>query len=213
MSLKPVTEQKTYLNIQGKVEENNVCFRKTVPEGTPGAKLRKYETSDGKTGEKWELWYKEVGGTITNVHFFEGDYGKNLIITLDAGLDEPVELSLGVATRYGEDVLKKLPNIDFNKQVILTPYGFEPEGKIRQGVSIVQRDCGWKDDKVTGAFYDPEKKKNLLGMPESGDIDDNEDLKIYFMQARKHMIQYAEKEILPQFEGVTAEVVAEDEEF
>jgi len=208
MSLKPVTEQKTYLNIQGKVEENNVCFRKTVPEGTPGAKLRKYETSDGKTGEKHELWYKEVGGTITNVHFFEGDYGKNLIITLDAGMDEPVELSLGVATRYGEDVLKKLPNIDFNKQVILTPYGFESEGKTLQGVSIVQ-----DDNKVQGAFYDPEKKKNLLKMPEPGDITDKEDWKIYFMQARKHMIQYAEKEILPQFEGVTAEVVAEDEEF
>jgi len=201
-------EQKTYINIQGKVEENNVCFRKTVAEGTPGAKLRKYETSDGKTGEKWELWFKEVGGTITNVHFFEGDYGKNLIITLDAGLDEPVELSLGVGTRYGEDVLKKLPNIDFNKQVILTPYGFESDGKTLQGVSIVQNDT-----KVQGAFYNPETKENLLGMPEPGDIDDKEDWKIYFMQARKHMIAHVEKEILPQFEGVTAEVVAEDEEF
>lgn len=207
MSLTPMQERKTFINIQGKVEENNVCFRKVVPEGTDGAKLRKYETSDGKTGEKWELWFKEVGGTITNVSFFEGDYGKNLIITLDAGLDEPVELSLGVATKYGEDMLKKLPSIDYNKPVIFTPYGFESdEGKILQGVSVVQ-----DGEKVQGAFYDPEKKKNLLDMPEPGDISDKEDWKIYFLQARKHMIEYAEENILPQF-GVPVQV-GEDEEF
>lgn len=200
-------ERKTYLNVQGKVEENNVCFRQVVPEGTPGAKLRKYETSDGTKGEKWELWFKEVGGRITNVYFFDGDYGKNLIITLDAGLEEPVKLSLGTSTKYGEDLLKKLPNIDFNKDVVLSPYGFESEGKTLQGITVTQDNV-----KVTGAYYDPEKKKNLLDMPEPADIKDKEDWKIYFLQAHKHMINYTEENICPQFTTVGSNEANEDEE-
>ena len=210
MSLTPAGEKKTFINVQGKVEENNVCFRQVVPEGTPGAKLRKYETSDGTKGEKWELWYKEVGGRIVNVHFYDGDYGKNLIITIDAGLEEPVELSLGVQTKYGEDLLRKLPNIDFNKDVVLSPYGFESEGRTLQGMTVQQDGA-----KLANAYT----KKNedgtfeyMLDMPEpADDTKDSDDWKMYFMQARKHMINYTEENIVSQFMS-EANAVAEPEE-
>lgn len=177
-------------------------FRETVDQGTEGAKKRTYETSDGKTGEKWELSYKSIGGTITNMEIYEGDYGKNLILTIDAGDDGEVGVSLSTNTPYGESMLKVLPNIDFNKEVTITPYNFTTdEGKNLRGVSVKQ-----DDEKVQNAFYDYEKKESLLDYPEpEGDTStwDSEDWKIFFTQCRKHTLKYAEENILPQFGGAT----------
>ena len=57
-------EDKTYASIlaDGKIHI-------TVPEGTPEASLRTYETSDGKSGSKWELVYTSIIGKITKVGF------------------------------------------------------------------------------------------------------------------------------------------------
>jgi hypothetical protein len=183
-------------------------FREAVDEGTEGAKKRTYETSDGKTGEKWEIPYKAIGGTITDIEFFEGDYGRNLILTVNIGEDEPVCVSLGTNTPFGESVLKVLPNIDFNKEVHMSPYNFTPEGgKNLRGVSVKQ-----DGKKVENAFYNYETKESLLGYPEpEGDTSsyDSDDWKMYFTACRKHTIKYAEENILPQFGGA-AEAAGEE---
>jgi len=181
----------TYINVLASTGD----FRMVVDENTEGAKLRKYETSDGKKGEKWELAYKSIGGIIKNIEFFDGDYGRNLFLTFDfQNGEEDVVVSLGTNTPFGEDVLKKFPNIDFSEEVKLSPYSFEDEnGKLRRGISIVQ-----DGEKILGAFYDPEKKKNLLGFPEpEGDTSeyDKEDWIMYFTIARKFLVKYAEKNI------------------
>lgn len=182
-------------------------FRLTVPEGTEGAVRREYESSDGKTGVKHELIYKSIGGKIVDVSFYEGDYGRNLQVTFDFEEgDEPVTVSLGTNTPYGEDVMKKLPNIDLNEWVVFTPYAFEDDrGKDRKGITISQG-----DEKIQSFFTEVSEEdgkrvyKNINGLPEpTGEEADSDDWKIYFTQVRKFLVKYTEDNILPQF-GKTA---------
>lgn len=175
-------------------------FRMTVPEGTEGAKFREYETSDGKKGSKWERVFKSIGGRIAGVEFFEGDFGKNLIITFDIGEDkDPIKVSLGTNTPFGEDVMKKFPNINLEENAVFSPYAFEDDkGKTRKGISITQG-----DEKIQNYYFDPEKGKATHKMPEpEGDTNsyDSDDWKIHFTKVRKFLISEMEKNIIPKFE-------------
>jgi hypothetical protein len=172
-------------------------LRLVVPEGTEGAKLREYETSDGKKGSKWELTFKSLSGKITNLQMYEGDYGKNLLVTLsyDGGEDT---ISFNTASPYGEDFMKKLPNINLDEFITVTPYSFlDDAGKTRRGVTVTQGDV-----KLSNYFYDPEKKKNLHKFPTpEGDTSkfSKDDWKIYFLQTRKFLVEYTEEKFLPTF--------------
>jgi hypothetical protein len=160
-------------------------FHQTVPEGTEGAVIREYEDSKGVKGSKTELVFDEVSGVITAISFDEGDFGKSLVLEIDG--DGVV--SLNTAGNFGEDVMKKLPNINLKQSVKLVPYSFEDEGKSRKGITIYQN-----DEKVQNHYYDSDKKKVSNGMPEfDGDAKDKDDWKIYFMKVRKFLISETEK--------------------
>lgn len=184
-------------------------IRLVVPEGTEGAKYREYETSDGKKGSKWELIYKSLSGKISNLQWYEGDYGTNLMVTLayDDGEGNTVEdtLSLGTSTPFGEDFMKKLPNINLDEVVVLSPFSFVDEGgKNRRGISITQGDT-----KIKNFFYDADKKKNIHKYPNPDfDIDkaSKDDWKLYFMQARKFLTKYLDEHFMPRFEHRKATV-------
>jgi len=198
-------------------------LRLVVPEGTEGAKFREYEYKDSKTGEtvkgsKWELIFKSLSGKITNIQQYDGDYGMNLMVTLtyDGGEDT---ISIGTATPFGEDFMKKLPNIKLEEFVTFSPFAFtDDNGKMRKGISITQG-----DEKIKNFFYDAEKKKNLNKYPNpDGKVDEytKDDWKIYFMQARKFLIKYTEENFLPLYAHLTrvkdepaAEKVEGDEGF
>lgn len=186
-------------------------FRMSVPEGTEGAKYREYETSDGKTGGKWEKVYKSIGGKIIGVEFFEGDYGKNLIVTFDVGEGDPVKVSLSTNTPFGEDVMKKIQNINLEENVVFSPYAFEDDkGKLRKGISITQG-----DEKIMNYYYDPEKKKNLHKYPEpEGDTKefDKDDWKIYFTKVRKFLVAEVEKNVIPNIPAHTPAEPQEEEQ-
>jgi hypothetical protein len=195
-------------------------LRLTVPEGTEGAVYREYETSDGKKGSKWELVFKSLSGKISNMSFYEGDYGTNLMVTLEywetvkdedghdkVGADgKPVmvqkedTISLGTATPFGEDFMKKLPNVNLDEYVTISPFSFiDDNGKNRRGVTVKQGDV-----KIENFFYDKEKKKNLHKYPNpEGDTGTftKDDWKIYFLQARKFLVKYTEENFLPKFAG------------
>lgn len=184
-------DDKQYLYVLGSTGD----FRMKVSENTPGAEKREYETSDGTKGAKYELAFSSLEGYISGLEFFDGDYGKNLIVHFEFGKDaESLSLSLGAASSFGEDFMKKLPNIDYTKTVTLTPYSFEDEnGKPRKGVTVTQ-----DGEKIMGAFYDPEKKKSANGYPEpEGDTKDydKDDWKIFFTKARKFLVSYTEKNV------------------
>lgn len=182
-------------------------LRLVVPEGTEGAVFREYETSDGKKGSKWELVFKSLSGKISNLQFHDGDYGRNLMVTLayDDGEDT---ISFATASPFGEDFMKKLPNLDLDEVVEIAPFSFEDDrGKIRRGVTVKQAGKGWKDDKVPNFFYkasavEGERGENINGFPTpEGDTSKytKDDWKIYFLQARKFLTTYAEEKFLPRY--------------
>ena len=172
-------------------------LRLAVPEGTEGAVRREYETSDGKKGVKFELPYKSLCGKITNMQMFEGDYGKNLLVTFtyEGGADT---ISFNTTSPFGEDFMKKLPNINLDEFVTVSGYSFvDDNGKSRKGVTVTQGDV-----KLSNYFYDAEKKKNLHKYPEpEGDTGkyDKDDWKIYFTQCRKFLVKNVEEKFLPAY--------------
>lgn len=175
-------------------------FHETVPEGTEGAVVREYETSDGKKGEKNELQYARVDNVlITNVVFEMGNYGENLLITLSDG-DNEVVLAQAVDSPFGEDLLKKLPAIDFAEKLSLVPYKYQnKKDKTRRGVDIYQ-----KSDKVLNFFWDEATRTNLHGfptLPEDTSNYTNDMWKLHFLQARIVTVQYAKEHIVPKFVG------------
>ena len=129
---------------------------------------------------------------------YESDYGKTINITLDENADgvSPI-VQLNTGTVYGEDFLKKLPNIDLTREVRLAPFAFtDQEGREVRGISVTQG-----EEKIKNYFYDPEAKTPINGYPiPDGDTDayGKEDWKIYFLQARKFLIAYAQEQVFPK---------------
>ncbi len=181
-------------------------IRQKVAEGTDGAVLREYETSDGLTGKKWELVFNSIRARITGVDFIDGDYGTNLLLTFSEGGKEDIILSVPTASPFGEDVMKKLPNVDFSKSLWFKPYAFtDDKEKLRKGVTIMQG----ADNKIENFFFDKVNKKNLHGFPEpEGDEKNSDDWKIYFAKARKFLVKYTEANIKPKFGEKTADPLA-----
>lgn len=186
----------------------------TVPEGTEGAKVRKYETSDGKTGEKTELIYKDLIGLITKIEFRDGEFGTQLQVTVSDGEEKPVVLSLSTSSNYGEDMMKKLINVDLEKSVKIAPYSFKDDkGKVRKGITISQHD-GDEMVKLGNYFYDPKKEKNINGYPEPKFPKGKKTLtkdqwKIYFATAREFLVE----QITEHFKLDKVEASDADKEF
>ncbi len=172
-------------------------LHETVNKDADGAVLREYETSDGKKGEKYELVYTKLEGFITDVGFHTGDFGEQVQITFTDG-DNEVILSQGVASNFGEDLLKKLPNVAFSEKVTVSPYAFENEqAKPVRGVTLYQ-----KGEKLFNYFWDFEGKKEKNGYPApDGDTKEYDaDLwKIHFIKARKFLVNYTKENIVPKF--------------
>lgn len=175
-------------------------FRTQVEESHPEAVRREYETKTGAKAVKYERIVKTIGGIIENVNFYENDYGKTINIKFDANENgqSPI-VSISISSSYGEDLLKKLPSIDFTKDVKLSPYSFTNDfGKEVRGISVLQ-----DDKKIKNFFFDAEKNENINGYPiaEGKENYGKEDWKIYFLQARKFLIEYTTKNIISKFQN------------
>src|SRR3990167_24627 len=171
-------------------------FRRKVTADTPGATLRKYKTSDDKEGEKYELIAQKISGIIDSISIFDGEYGKNVIIgfKLEEGQPESehVFVSLSSSSSFGEQFMAKLPNIDVEKEVTLSPYSFiGDDDKQKRGISITQN-----GEKIQDAYQTyNEKTKKWTAKKDfpttEGDIKkfDSDDWKAYFIKVRKYAFQ------------------------
>lgn len=192
-----------YVTILG--SEGN--FRLEVPEGTEGCVAREYEDKDKNKKIKYEMVFDAIDGDIVDMELYEGNYGTNLLITLQHEDGKDV-ISFNTNTNYGEDILKKLPNVDVTKPIYFSPYKFIGDnGKDLRGVTVKQKDCGWNDDKVPNFFYDPDKKKPVNGAEKvkfpkatkKGGISKDK-WRAYFNEMRIFMIDYADENIVSKFE-------------
>lgn len=166
----------------------------SVPEGTEGSVVRKYKTSDDKEGTKTEMVYSQIIGKITKINFYEGDYGRQIQVTISDGNEKPIVLSLGTSSNYGEDLMKKLINVNLDKKVKIVPYSFvDDKKKSRKGITIWQHD-GKEAVKIGNYFYDEDKKKNIHGFPEPKKPKGNKPLskdqwKLYFGEVREFLVE------------------------
>lgn len=190
-------------------------FRQQVRPDHPEAVVREWSTPDGKSGTKYERVVHGLTGRIERIEFREGDYGKNLEITLEANDDgkHPV-INIGTATKYGEDAVSKLPNVDFTKEVNIRPFSFHPKGdpdKTVTGLEFNQQDeegkftvhienaflrKAWDEAKKTmnREYLDPEFPR-----PGADSADwDSDEWKAYYAKARRYMINAVLTSVVPK---------------
>lgn len=197
MSREEIKDKKLYYTIV------SGSFRVQVPQDDPTAVRRDWKSADGtKSGTKYERIVNSFVGYIENIDFRDGEYGMQVYITLDENEsgEKPV-IALATASREAEDLLKKLPNVDFSKEVRLRPFNFEgSEGDEVRGMEVMQpNEEGEFKVKITNFFRDAEKKVNINGYPNpEGDTDEysKDDWKIYFLSARKFLINYTKEHTL-----------------
>lgn len=225
MGLETPREQKVYLQV---IADGSI--RKAVPEGTPGCVKREYEDRETKEVKfKHELVYSAINGIIGKVTINKGKYGDQVIIPITDG-DETLTLALSTSQNYGEDFLKKMPNINFEKPVRLAPFSFTSDaGKLVRGIDVRQ---DWNPhepitadngNKIPSHYYDPMAKRNVNGYPDpEGDTRDfsKDDWKIYFAQARKFLINdlkkkgfIADSAVAGTSTGVAAKEIVPDGDF
>jgi hypothetical protein len=188
------TEQKgrlLYVLADGKLREQ-------VDEHTEGAKLRVVKDDAGNVkAEKWELTYPGITGFITGVSTYDGEYGMNINIGIKDENDEEFTVSLKAKSKYGEDFLHKLPNVDFTKEITIKPYDFESDGRRNTGVSLVQvLSPDGEPVKLKNAFNwknEAGEWQSLEGYPQ---VDEKKKPKnsdqwmVFFTQRREWVIEY-----------------------
>jgi hypothetical protein len=199
MSREEISQPKKYYSIvQG-------TFRTQVPQDHPEAVRRDWTSADGKSsGTKYERVIRALYGYITDISFADTEYGTQIFIKLDKNVDgEEPTVALNIASREAEDLMKKLPNVDFSKEVQLRPYSFDGrEGDEVRGMSVMQADeFGDFKGKIVNYFFDFEAKKNINGFPiPDGDVDQymKDDWKIYFLRCRKFLVQHTKDVVIPR---------------
>lgn len=132
-------------------ENEEGATKRTVEAKTPGEVDKHYT----------EQLFDELAGNITSIEIKDGDYGRVLYISVD----NEIVITAGVSGSFGQDLLKKIPNIEINKEVVFTPYSFTAKdtGKSIKGVTIMQ-----EGNKLSSFFQEGTGKdtKNLHGYPE-----------------------------------------------
>src|SRR5262245_26895782 len=121
MSREEVREKNLYYTIV------SGTFRVQVPEDHPEAVRREWKSADGKSsGVKFERVINSMIGYIEDVQFRDSEYGMQIYVMLDENSEgEKPVIALNTASREAEDLMKKLPNVNFSKEVRLRPFSFE----------------------------------------------------------------------------------------
>lgn len=193
-------------------------FRLSVPEGTEGAVVREYETSEGMKATKNELVLQAISGKVTKVDFVTTNYGTLLQITVsDEGQD--LIISTGTSSNFGTDLMKRLPSFDFSKNYRFAPYSFtNDDGKNVRGVSIIEGLTFVKDaSKIPNFFWDAKKEKVLHDFPQpKGDTKKytKNRWKSFFGDVEDFLIEYIKDNVIEAIQkAVGNNVPLEDEKF
>ena len=137
-------------------------FTKRVPEGTENAKPRVLEMGPNEGKTVWEITYDTLEGQILQIEVTEGAYGDRLNIYLDVTIEgdpeEILKIEMPFSSSYAKSFLKRLPNIDFSKDVVLRGYDILDKAKGRTNYYLVPTQNG----KIESAYT----KENPNGFPD-----------------------------------------------
>lgn len=180
-------------------------FRTVVPKDDPFAVRRDWSTPDGKSGTKYEKIVTALIGYITDIAFFDGEYGQQIVVSLDKDANgKTPKIALNTASREAESLMKRLPGIDFAQEVRLRPYAFtdQTDGDEVKGIEVLQPDqSGDFAAKIGDFFKDQETKALINGYPiPQGDTDSysKDQWKAYFLNARIFLVDHIKNNVIPR---------------
>lgn len=159
-----------YLSIQsGKIAHRQA-------EATATSKARTLES--GKVIH--EELYDSLEGRITNVTFKDGDYGTQLIITVDND-GEVANLQMPLSSNPASGFLKCLPNLNANEPVKFSPKMEEKDGKRKTTLFVNQNGAAvkWYWTKDNPGKLPPLAKVKIKGKETWDDSDQIDFLKAY----------------------------------
>ena len=190
----------------------DASIRVKAKEGAPKAEKREWSIGN-KSGIKWEYKYDYLTGRIKKVFVKENKFENGNVKVLNINVfdnGETISLQTPLTSNFAIDFLKRLPNVDFTKDVKIIPYNLTTEeGKQRKGVAIHQGEV-----KHANFFYDPDTKMNLHNFPEVDETDRYEDWywKSYFGKVSSFLARFLEDRIIPLIEESNAEEAPQYEE-
>lgn len=139
-------ERKTFLSVNG-----NGKIAQSLKQSQPGCVTRTLD--NGRVVHQME--YDELEGRITALSFTEhAEWGKFLNVTID----NEYLLQLKCGTKYFYSFCYALPNVNLTKNVTLSPWRKEIEGKVKSALYVNQG-----GDKSVEWFF---TKETPHGMPE-----------------------------------------------
>jgi len=189
---------KKYLNItQG-------AFRQKVAEWTEWATIRELKDKDwNPTWEtRTEMVYNKLTWKITDISFYDWSFGK----VLNIWIDDEIVVSIPVNNDVFIDIAKKLPKVDFDKEITLIPWEMEVANnnpktkkqfptKKKRWVVVNQN---W--EKIIWDYYggyDADAKKftykNWMPKPTKEEQEDSDLMKSYFIRSNKFLQKEIEK--------------------
>jgi len=191
---------------------SDATLRIPTTETDPDAVKRTFKTSAGVEMTKYELVEDEYTGFIKEIRFNETDFGTmlNVVFEKEEGINDEISISMSASGNFGTDLMKKLSNVDFSKEITFAPFSFTSNdtGKEIRGISLKQ--IGHPENKVPNYFYDVANKVGINGMPvPAGDtkVYTKDDWKIYFMQVKKFLMDHVVENVIPILNEVVSKRV------
>lgn len=178
----------TFLRVvQGKL-------RQSVEASTPGAVYRTGKTPKGDIFEKNELVYNGWSGVVRDITFKDSEYGENCLIAFDDAI-----IALPTERREFSDFIKKFASADRTKEISISPYDFvTDEGKRKSGLTLSQSGQKLPDYFTT---WTNGKATSREGFPVPEAENDKDSWKIYFIQVKKYLKTWIEKNPMKNDEG------------
>jgi len=172
-----------------------------------GKLRRKSNSEDSEAVERenrqgdlvWERVYNFVEGQITNIYYKENDeYGNSFDVTIDDGKDK-FSVVFKENSRYCQDFLSKLPNVELQNWVKITPYDFVPKDsdKNRQGITLWQNNI-----KLLNYFVVKEDDKYTYNYeyPGSDGKMGKDEFQIYLIKVKKFLREFTKDNIIPKIQ-------------
>ena len=198
MGLNKQMDQKTYATLLA-----DGTLRVKCDESNPEAKKREIEKSDGTKQIKFELVYSSLSGLITNLEIEDGTFGEQLRLTITDDGDSTI-VTTGASSNFADDLMKKLPNVDFLQAVEFKPFSFtNDKGKPQKGITLVQG-----DNKLPNFFFDPKTKKSINEFPELAENYaefKKKDWKKHFEGVNQFLIDYTLNVVVPKLPSLVTD--------
>lgn len=185
-----------YLSVGfGKIRQKSLSNGEKVSSTTPDAVKR---TTQGGA-DSWAIEYDFIKGVIENIFYKEDEKYGNAYEVIVSDVADEYQLSFKEDSRFWNDFIKKLPNVNLKEQVNIMPYDFESKGHRYVGLAIVQGEVKLKsfyEEKVNDTW------KYLNNYPEPVGVDwkDKDDVKIYMLKVKKYLRKEFNERIKPMFD-------------